>query len=148
MADQATEPTVGPADPNGALAHRPGQDLQKWLKKGKYLPRFLRDFHDQKEVFKFMDMVMQRYKAKSIQNRMWSPTYEVNWIAAQCYVIDIFLYVMAKHGWTLQRTRQNVADLGDIHETLATYHQEQMAAYTEELKQATAHHTAEIAKAQ
>ena len=29
-------------------------DLTKWLQSGEYLPEFMRDFHDQKDVFKAM----------------------------------------------------------------------------------------------
>ncbi|HBE9089627.1 TPA: hypothetical protein KNG84_001649, partial [Serratia fonticola] len=28
--------------------------LAKWLKSGEYLPAFMRDFHDQKDIFKAM----------------------------------------------------------------------------------------------
>ena len=33
----------------------------------------------------------------------------VNWIAGHCYVIDIFLWWMARRGYTLQRTRKKGA---------------------------------------
>ena len=36
-----------------------------------------------------------------------------DWITGQCYVIDVFLWFMARRGWTLQRTprRGNFRDL-------------------------------------
>jgi hypothetical protein len=32
----------------------------------------------------------------------------VDWVAGQCYVIDIFLWFMARRGYTLQRSRQRL----------------------------------------
>lgn len=77
----------------------PKKNLADFLKSGSYLPRPLRDFHDAKEFFKTM------HGAVNPENESIKP---VNWIAGHCYVIDIFLWWAAKHGWTLQRSRQNV----------------------------------------
>lgn len=74
-------------------------DLQSWLKAGAYLPAPLRDFHDQKDVFKTMHALVDPNN-ESIR--------QVNWIHGHCYVIDIFLWWMAKRGWTLQRSRANL----------------------------------------
>lgn len=72
-------------------------DLNAWLKSGCYLPPFLRDFHDQKEVFKTIHASIDPENL-SIKR--------VSWVDGHCYVIDIFLWWMAKRGYTLQRTRQ------------------------------------------
>lgn len=69
----------------------------KWLKSGKYLPEPLRDFHDAKEVFKAIDEIYPENPNNFIRRP--------GWVAAQCYVIDVFLWFMARRGWTLQRTR-------------------------------------------
>lgn len=69
-------------------------DVLKWIEKGRHLPRFLRDFHDQKDVFKLL--------AQHQQNKSGDP-YHVPWTNAQVYTIDVFLRVMAACGWTLQR---------------------------------------------
>ena len=69
-----------------------------WLKSGKYLPRPLRDFHDQKEVFKAIDETIKVGPNDLIKRP--------GWIEAQCYVIDVFLWYMARRGYTLQRTRR------------------------------------------
>ena len=76
-------------------------NLNDWMKSGRYLPDFMRDFHEQKDLFKALDEVAER----SIHN---GNTYieNVSWIAAQVYTVDIFLWVMAKHGYTLQKTRK------------------------------------------
>ena len=81
-------------------------DIDEWLKSGKYLPVVLRDFHDQKDVFKAMHEIVKL--GTDYHERR--PT----WIEGQCYVIDIFLWFMARRGYTLQRTRRrgNFRDLG------------------------------------
>ena len=73
-----------------------GDSITEWLKSGKYLPEPLRDFHDQKAVFKAMHANVRE------QPLVRRP----DWIEGQVYVIDLFLWYMAQHGWTLQRTRR------------------------------------------
>lgn len=71
--------------------------MDEWLKSAKYLPKPLRDFHDQKEVFK---TIHARINVKGNEYCK-----DVSWVAGQCYVIDIFLWYMAKRGYTLQKCR-------------------------------------------
>ncbi len=71
-----------------------------WLKSLQYLPPPLRDFHDQKEVFKAMHQII------NVDGHEYART--VNWVTGQCYVIDIFLWFMARRGYTLQRSRAKV----------------------------------------
>lgn len=71
--------------------------MDTWLKSGKYLPECLRDFHDQKDIFKAIHQTINVAGHGYIK--------DVDWIKGQCYVIDIFLWWMAKRGYTLQRTR-------------------------------------------
>jgi hypothetical protein len=85
-------------------------NLDAWMKEGRYLPEFMRDFHDQKDLFKAMDEVAQR----SVTNGN-AYIKDVSWIGAQVYTVDIFLWVMAKHGYTLQKTRKPFS-FGDIRE--------------------------------
>jgi hypothetical protein len=84
--------------------------VDAWLKSGKHLPLPLRDFHDQKEVFK----AMHERIPEDIDSLVKRPT----WIEGQCYVIDTFLWFMARRGYTLQKTRKRLEfrDLGeDVH---------------------------------
>jgi hypothetical protein len=76
-------------------------NIDAWLKSGEYLPEPLRDFHDQKDVFKAMHEIL------NVEGHEYAKP--VNWIAGQCYVIDIFLWFMARRGYTLQRTRRRGA---------------------------------------
>lgn len=69
--------------------------VQEWRKSGKYLPRFLRDFHDQKDVFKAMHSMV------NVEGHDYAK--EISWVAGHCYVIDIFLWHMARHGYVLRR---------------------------------------------
>lgn len=83
--------------------------LDEWLKSGDYLPKPLRDFHDQKDVFKAMHEIV------NVEGHDYAKS--VNWIAGQCYVIDIFLWFMARRGWTLQRSRAKIEFL-DLDESI------------------------------
>lgn len=77
------------------------QQLQEWRKAGKHLPDILKDFHDQKDIFKAMHEMLGEQEPNALIKR---PT----WVAGQCYVIDCFLWFMARHGYTLQRSRANL----------------------------------------
>ena len=70
--------------------------LQEWLKSGKYLPEFMRDFHDQKDLFKSIDVTYER------------DSDQPSWINAHIYVVDRFLWYMASRGYTLQKSRIKV----------------------------------------
>jgi hypothetical protein len=75
--------------------------LEDWMKAGKYLPEPLRDFHDQKEVFKAMH---DTQKPASPSDAIGGH-YSIDFVTGQCYVIDRFLWYMARRGYTLQRSR-------------------------------------------
>ena len=67
----------------------------EWRKSGKYLPRFMRDFHDQKDTFKALhDLV-------AVEKHDYCKA--ISWSAGHCYVIDIFLWHMARHGYVLRK---------------------------------------------
>lgn len=78
-----------------------GDALTAWMKAGKYLPDALRDFHDQKDVFKAMhDLQKPADPTDAIAGH-----YSLDFVTGQCYVIDRFLWFMARRGYTLQRSR-------------------------------------------
>lgn len=74
-------------------------EIKKYLNSGNHLPEFLRDFHDQKDLFKFMHSLYQ--DNKNSDNKP-------NWVDGQIYVIDWFLWFMASHGYTLQKSRKRI----------------------------------------
>lgn len=80
-------------------------DIQGFLESGGYLPKPLRDFHDSKEIFKMIHATMDINKNEYAK--------DITWVSGQCYVIDIFLWFMARRGWTLQRSRVN-AEFRDL----------------------------------
>ncbi|MGQ3040591.1 MAG: hypothetical protein ACT6TH_15165 [Brevundimonas sp.] len=84
-------------------------DFDRWRSSGAYLPEFMRDFHDQKDLFKALQDVVDRANAKH-----GGLTYlNATWTDYHTYTVDIFLWVMAGHGFTLQRARRKFA-FGDI----------------------------------
>jgi len=73
--------------------------IKQWLETGKHLPELMRDFHDQKNLFKCM-------------HKLYSGSEEAekkpNWIQGHTYIIDWFLWYMAGRGYTLQKSRKNI----------------------------------------
>jgi hypothetical protein len=76
-------------------------ELNAWLQEGRHLPEPLRDFHDQKEVFK---AIHELQKPASPMDAI-AGHYSLDFVTGQCYVIDRFLWFMARRGYTLQRSR-------------------------------------------
>jgi hypothetical protein len=83
--------------------------LDEWLKTGAHLPDVLRDFHDQKDVFKAI------HETVDVEKYGQGIAQDITWVIGQCYVIDIFLWWMARRGYTLQRSRakQEFVSLND-----------------------------------
>lgn len=86
------------------------EQTTEWLKSLAYLPPPLRDFHDQKDIFKAMHEII------NVQGHEFARS--VDWVTGQCYVIDIFLWFMARRGYTLQRSRAKVP-FRDLHADVA-----------------------------
>ena len=82
--------------------------LEVWLHSGKYLPKFLRDFHDQKDLFKSIHTLYA--DSESLKDIVPS------WVSGQIYVIDCFLWFMASRGYTLQKSRKKDVEFLDIPE--------------------------------
>ena len=99
------------------------QKLQKWLDDVRYLPPFMRDFHDQKELFRTVDEIVKPPEGHDFIKRP-------NWVEAQCYTVDVFLRFMARRGYTLQRSQANLPfrDLGADVERVINQQQEQAAS--------------------
>lgn len=76
-------------------------NLVSWLRSGEYLPARMRDFHDQKNLFKSMHYLQQ--DSQGAEN---NPT----WVQGHIYIIDFFLWFMASRGYTLQKTRKKGID--------------------------------------
>jgi len=70
---------------------------EEFTESEEHLPDFLRDFHSQKDIFKTIHWL---YSGKDHAK-------EISWIDGHCYTIDWFLWFMAKHGYTLQKSRKS-----------------------------------------
>lgn len=79
--------------------------LAEFVSSLEYLPSCLRDFHDAKDVFKTLHATV------NVQGHDYCK--DTSWTTGQCYVVDVFLWWMAKHGWTLQRSRKRI-DFRDL----------------------------------
>lgn len=77
-------------------------DRKAWLKSGEYLAPFMRDFHDQKDLFK---AIHDQYRLHESHSTSDVP---IDFVQAQIYTVDRFLWFMAEHGYTLQRSRKRV----------------------------------------
>ncbi len=79
--------------------------LELWRKEGKHLPAFLKDFHDQKDFFKFLHEFNNPQNIDELK--------DIDWVKGHIYALDIFLWTLARYGWTLQKnsSKQNFEDL-------------------------------------
>lgn len=88
-------------------------DLEEFLSDSNYLPKNLRDFHVQKDLFKRVHELLRNESEHSELK-------DLNWVMAHIYTIDKFLWFMAAHGYTLQRSRQRV-DFCDLDATMEEF---------------------------
>lgn len=91
--------------------------LSDWLTSGEYLPHFMRDFHDQKDVFKAMHNTIHN------ANENGDPR------DGQIYVVDTFLWYMARCGYTLQKSRKDVP-FKDMQDDIDRYKAEARNAFS------------------
>lgn len=106
-------------------------DIEEWLNQGKHLPEFMRDFHYQKELFKAMHEIVIEDKSK-LEKR---PT----WIQGHIYVIDVFLWFMARRGYTLQRSRSKMT-FRDLTKDIENATKKREDSFAEILKNAVKDH--------
>ena len=83
------------------MSEKDWSDTNQWLLDGEYLPEMLRDFHDQKDLFKVMH---HHYEKPENEGHDGKPC----WRDGQIYTIDWFLWYMASRGYTLQKSRKNL----------------------------------------
>ena len=109
--------------------------MGEWLEGARHLPPFLRDFHDQKDFFKWMWRKVEAAKAKDAS--LGTYLCGVTWTAAHVFVIDHFLWWMAMHGYTLQRCRSR-DDFADIKVAIRQMKDEDAAAFRKMLDERSA----------
>lgn len=94
-------------------------NLTQWRKEGRHLPSFMRDFHDQKALFK---SIHEQHSIENVQGT------ELSWVTAHVYTIDSFLWFMAQHGYTLQQCRAH-QKFADIDHTLRYWEDKRQAQF-------------------
>jgi hypothetical protein len=109
-------------------------NVDEWIKKGTFLPRFLRDFHDQKDFFKCLfGLWVIPHREKLDAQKEFDYIKELNFVQAQIFVIDYFLRFLARHGYTIQKVRSK-GEFCDIYNTIQKYDEEQKEAFFQALK--------------
>lgn len=86
--------------------------VKEWRASGEHLPKFFRDFHDQKALMGAMHYFTRKEECKELE--------AINLVNGHVYIVDVFLHFMARHGYTLQKTRKNLP-FEDIEENISQY---------------------------
>lgn len=108
-------------------------DPIEYTKALKYLPDFMKDFHDQKDIFKtIQELYSNNESLKKLPN---------SWPDNHIYVIDYFLWFMGQHGYKLQKDRSKVG-FYDLQSTLEKFKQNRVESFAKILKQAESNDTA------
>lgn len=74
-------------------------ELHKWKSDFQHLPRILRDFHAQKSIFKAIERAYGRFQFMG---------QDLDWVRAQIYTFDYFLWFMAERGYVLKKSSQKL----------------------------------------
>jgi hypothetical protein len=82
-----------------------------YTEEGKHLPEFLKDFHDQKDVFKTIHNLYHK-DDNPVPN---------NFRDNMIFTIDYFLWFMGQHGYKLQKDRTKNVEFHDIQQTIDKY---------------------------
>ena len=86
----------------------------------------MRDFHDQKDLFK----TIWSWWGKKIEESC-----HIKWVDAQIFVIDSFLWFIGLHGYKLQKDRTKNVDFYDIDKSINAYNDEVRANFAKMLKE-------------
>lgn len=99
--------------------------LKQWRDDQKHLPKLMRDFHNCKDIFKTI--------SEYIVCEEGHPASEINWRQAHCYTIDVFLWFMAEHGYTLQRSRSR-HEFSDLRDRIREFNKNRAALFSAPLQ--------------
>lgn len=103
--------------------------IQVWRRAGKHLPKFLRDFHAAKDVFRAMHEMTGIDDAEQLPGQR-----PISWSAGQVYAIDCFLWFLARHGYTIQKTAAKLP-FEDLEASVAACTRRRNAAFSQMLTQ-------------
>ena len=82
------------------------KSINDWIESEQHLPTWLRDFHDQKDVFKACERLMGRPNSVSGNDG-------ISWADGHIFTIDRFLRFMALHGYALKKVRKDTPRIED-----------------------------------
>jgi len=82
---------------------------EDYMRELEYLPEFMMDFHDQKDLFK---AIYDQYHGSHQVLK------DVSWVDGHQFTIDIFLWWMGNHGYKLQKIRKQGIDFDNPTETI------------------------------
>jgi hypothetical protein len=99
--------------------------LDAMIKDQNHLPEVLKVFHENKKIFQAIEDSLVKNRRESDDFALRTYGNSVPWSEAMVYTVDVFLAFMAHHGYTLQRSSEN----------LPFYDLEQTVAEWEKLKQ-------------
>jgi len=91
--------------------------INNYMKDGGYLPDFMKDFHDQKDVFK---TIFEQYKDSQAFKAL-GVTGNISWVDAHIFTVDVFLWWMAMHGYKLQKIRSKDIVFFEPQETISYF---------------------------
>lgn len=95
----------------------------EYNKEGKYLPDFMQDFHDQKDLFKAMH---QLYK-----NRLQKELPAFNCVDSHIYTVDFFLWFMGLHGYKLQKIKTKGVEFFQINATIKSNKEKETKSFND-----------------
>ena len=103
-------------------------DAAEYTKSLEYLPDFMKDFHDQKDLFK---AIHELYKDNESLKKM-----PQSWVDNHIFVIDYFLWFMGQHGYKLQKVRKRDVLFCDLQNTINEMRDRRIKSFTELLSSA------------
>lgn len=102
--------------------------LKQWKEDGKHLPDFLKDFHDQKDFFKFLFESTEFSQDSNFKN--------LNFMQAQIFTIDLLLWRLASYGYTLQKNRSH-QNFNDLDSDIELYKKKRIEQFNQLIKKDT-----------
>jgi hypothetical protein len=98
----------------------------EYVESGEHLPDFMKDFHDQKDLFKAF---YEQWNDGSVQVLK-----DVSWRDAHVFTVDIFLWWMGLHGYKLQKTRKKGVAFPEPEQTIKELREEAREKFSKLLK--------------
>lgn len=102
-------------------------NLDNYMNNQENLPEFMKDFHDQKDLFK---TIFEQYKDSHVVLD------NINWVDGHQFTIDVFLWWMGRHGYKLQKTRKKGVEFNDPKETIKHFTNIRMGRQADSFKKA------------